>query len=254
MARKKLSSSKSKLSANEVEQFIDDNQPGMNGDDSMNDQSLPDGEAEQRPVSTTKDNSRVKKKKEKSSRKKKRKPKGDPSGYSTTKNEETSLYTSEELNPLTPSSGSSSAGNKNLNMDDDEVEEYELLDDTFTFLMTGNYPFEQCLCAKQMKSQLGNPEQEEEDPQKNQDHLKNEYEMDERTGDFVLSKKSSNQNHKSTMTIKARNPDKYNLPFWVGSFVIFSQIFIYTIVIANVFNQELPPNADTWLRLAQVSC
>ena len=49
-----------------------------------------------------------------------------------------------------------------------------------------------------------------------------------------------------------KNPDAYCLPFWLGFFVIVSQLFIYAIVLANVLRDPVPPNADLVLRLAQV--
>jgi hypothetical protein len=56
------------------------------------------------------------------------------------------------------------------------------------------------------------------------------------------------------MLLEKVDPDAWCLPFWAGFFVLGSQLFIYTLVIANVFfRNTIPPNADTWLRLAQVS-
>ena len=44
-----------------------------------------------------------------------------------------------------------------------------------------------------------------------------------------------------------------HLPFWLATFVVVSQLFIYGIVNASILRDELPPNADQFLRLAQVS-
>ena len=46
--------------------------------------------------------------------------------------------------------------------------------------------------------------------------------------------------------------DVLYFPFWLGVFVILCQIFAYTIVITNTFQDEPPPNVDRTLRLAQV--
>ena len=51
------------------------------------------------------------------------------------------------------------------------------------------------------------------------------------------------------------DPDYCYLPFWVGSLVFMGQMFIYGVVIMDLlYNKEIPPNVDRWLRLAQVRC
>jgi hypothetical protein len=92
--------------------------------------------------------------------------------------------------------------------------------------MTATYPLEYCCAPKKTKEK---------------DEARVEAGMEE-------SSPSSDRN-----ALESVDPDAWYIPFWTGSFVLCSQLFIYTVVIANVFfRNQLPPNADTWLRLAQV--
>ena len=94
--------------------------------------------------------------------------------------------------------------------------------------MTAKYPLEDCLCNRKKKKTDSNEFEEEREDMSVQSAI-----TDDKTQQKV-------------------DPDQLCLPFWLATFVITSQLFIYTIVIANVFQSKLPPNADIWLRMAQV--
>ena len=79
-------------------------------------------------------------------KRKKKKSEKDPAGY-TERSGDDDVYEIGERNPLTLSFAPSSVQDKKKD-DDEEVEEEQLLDDTFTFLMTGSYPFERFFCSK----------------------------------------------------------------------------------------------------------
>ena len=184
---------------------------------------------EQRPTSGSDDDDR-KKRKNKKDKKNKKKSDRDPAGHSIqggeeTYNEDTNdrlSFRSRMANSFSKQGGGSS---RKSMAGSDEDDEEELFDDTFTFLMTAKYPLEECLCSKK----------KEADPNP----------ADETNMEFEF--------FTSTMKFQQTDPDRLCLPFWLGFFVIVSQLFIYTIVIGRLFQSPIPPNADAWLRMAQVS-
>ena len=117
--------------------------------------------------------------------------------------------------------------------------------------MTAKYPFEEC-----WKERVLGRNQDDDDllPE----------EIEENLTKTSTTNSSSKQppKMKVTKSMKAKftsqklfmetDPDKYCLPFWVGTFVIISQLFIYTIVMGRLFQSRIPPNADPWLRMAQI--
>ena len=171
----------------------------------------------------------------------------DPVGYTTNKADNELLYSKEELNPLASTVTNSTSCNDGGDDDEDEYEEEgeDLLDDTFTFLMTAKYPFENLLCSKKMKSHL---DVSESNAAGSGGYGFEEEEQEEELTMFDMSHKKA----KGTAATEGVNPDSLYLPFWVGWFVIISQLFIYAIVISNVFRDPVPPDADVVLRMAQI--
>ena len=152
-------------------------------------------------------------------------------------------------------------------------EESKLLTDTFTFLMTARYPFENC-CTRQSQSGIQKStfqlpklrrrkeqqvEKLEDDDDDENDVSKenNVNEMIEEDEQELYTAPKRTKLERASSRLRKADSDYLCLPFWVATFVNASQLLIYGIVIASVaFDggafSGLPPNADQTLRLAQV--
>ena len=132
-----------------------------------------------------------------------------------------------------------------------DEEDWKLLPDTFTLLMTAEYPERCCGCIwRFIWSYLcccwicsSSPQVEHENNITRQ-----------------CASRGIDNKHDESEIMKAerlktdrKDPDYCYFPFWVGSLVFFGQMFIYGVVILDLlYNKEIPPNVDRWLRLAQV--
>jgi hypothetical protein len=90
--------------------------------------------------------------------------------------------------------------------------------------MTGTYPFESCCQPK--NGRKGNAQEEE---------------CIEEVKIGTMETQEMTETKTKTSTVNSMlddvDPDYGCLPFWTGFFVISSQLFIYTVVIANVFQR-----------------
>mmetsp|Transcript_25801 Transcript_25801/g.39581 ORF Transcript_25801/g.39581 Transcript_25801/m.39581 type:complete len:788 (+) Transcript_25801:155-2518(+) len=127
-----------------------------------------------------------------------------------------------------------------------EFEDCKIFHDSFSFLMTARYPFDSC-CEFRKKDDGIVPRA----LQKHVDAIVASGQEIVASGTEVTMLEDGVA-RKEAKKFRKANEDFMCLPFWIGFFINMSQIFIYTIVVANVFRNEPPPNADTWLRLAQI--
>jgi hypothetical protein len=127
-----------------------------------------------------------------------------------------------------------------------EFENCKLFYDSFSFLMTARYPFDFCFEYKKEEEEGIIPAL-----QKHMDAIVASGQEIVASGTEVTMMEDGGTRAEAKKFQKA-NSDYVCLPFWIGFFINLSQLFIYTIVVANVFRNDPPPNADTWLRLAQV--
>ena len=109
--------------------------------------------------------------------------------------------------------------------------------------MTATYPLESIFCSERERNKARVEESLEEE--------ETEMALHDTSKPLEQSLKDSTTTNNNNEG-KRPDPDKLYLPFWVGSFVIASQLFIYCVVIFNVFRGDIPPNADLVLRLAEV--
>jgi hypothetical protein len=127
-----------------------------------------------------------------------------------------------------------------------EFEDCKIFYDSFSFLMTARYPFDFCFEFKKKDDSII--------PAALQRHV----DAFVATGQEIVASGTEvtmledGVARKEAKKFRKANADSMCIPFWLGFFINMAQLFIYTIVVANVFRNDPPPNADTWLRLAQV--